>query len=168
MMPTLENRLYYLAALIDGEGHISATLQHRPAVPRKDGTPGSQMRYQVGITNTDMRIIEEVESVVAALGIKSQTFAINHKQRSRKPCWVVRFDGIKRVQAILSVNAPYLIAKRDRAELLLALMRHRLATQDVRPALGPRSLPEDDQWLMNALGELRHLNGDRGREVKTG
>lgn len=157
-MRTLENRLYYLAGLIDGEGHVSVSLHRRRTVPRKNGQPGSQMIYQVGVTNTDIRIINEVHSIARDLGITARSYPLTRTTRKTKMCWVVRFDGAKRAEAILAVIAPYLVAKRDRAELMLAIIRHRQATKDKRPALGPRSLPEDDAWLMRQLGDLKTLN----------
>lgn len=158
-MKTLDQRLSWLGGVVDGEGHVSVTLQPRPNKMRKDGTLGCAMYPDVGVTNTDLAIIKEVEAIAVELGIKSKTYLLTRATRVTKPCWTVRFNGFGRVEAILTALLPYLIgSKREKAEITLRIIAHRRTTMDDRPARGPRSRPEADLWLMKQLGNLKHLN----------
>lgn len=98
----------YLAGLIDGEGHVSITLDRRRF----------HLMPVLGIANTDLRIVEFVEAhlpVVTCAEIPPQRAS---PVRSRRPVHRMHLTGVAVGQVMFRIS-PYMTAKRNRAELLI-------------------------------------------------
>lgn len=156
-MKTLDHRLAYLAGLIDGEGCISHRLARMNYVRKRDGGQSFGLDFKVSIANTDMLMIEEIQSIALAIGTKCLVFCLQQQGPRFKPIWHASFDSGKRVEAVLSATLPYLITKRERAERTLALIRYWRKARWAKGQQGGLS-PSDDAWLMKQLGDLKHLN----------
>lgn len=108
----------YLAGLVDGEGCISV------GIPQ--GKRGAGFNTVCTITNTNGRLIDFLVEKLTLLEIPVHVQWYNHKQNARPYAQlsIRRHGGIKK---FLSLVAPYLVAKRQQAELMLELVESRLA-----------------------------------------
>lgn len=157
MERTLEHRLAWLAGIIDGEGYMSS---HATASShtKKDGTRGRQLFFTVGIGNTDYSMISESVAISEAIGVKYIITMMKPRNAEKhKVGWKVRWHGWGRVEGILTATLPYLVNKRGRAELVLAMIRHRRTTAVTSGKRGKQGFGAD-AWLMSALGDLKYLN----------
>ena len=163
-MKNLDHRLAWLAGIIDGEGCISHRLARMNYVRKRDGVQSVGLDFKVSIANTDILMVEEVTSIASAIGTKCLKYCHSNGAKSRstgrsvwKPVWHVSFDSGKRVEAVLAATLPYLVTKRDRAERTLAVIRYWRKARWTKGRQGGLS-PSDDAWLMQQLGDLKHLN----------
>lgn len=156
-MKTLNERLAYLAAILDGEGCISHRLAKATYIRKRDGVRGVNLDFRVSVANTDPLIINEVRSVADALNIKTLVHVCGRSIPGRKPVMHITFDGGKRVEAILTAVLPFLIAKRERADRTLTVIRYWRKARWAKGRQGGLSAG-DDAWLMQQLGDLKFLN----------
>lgn len=112
MFPSDEAAAYYLAALIDGEGHVA----HRVY-------PSGPVRH-IDIVNTDRALIEAAQAACDKLGLKWARYdrdrdgdAITPERKHQWNLRIARRESLERAAEILPLKAP---AKRDR---LLALIQ---------------------------------------------
>jgi hypothetical protein len=94
----------WLAGIIDGEGHISIS-----------PNGGSQHCIFLGITNTDKSIIDKVSEITGHGYIK--------RKRTREE-WKDTYQWLitaRQARFVLSSVLPYLVGKRERAELAIDL-----------------------------------------------
>jgi len=156
-MKTLNERLAWLAGIIDGEGFMCAQSVASSHV-KKDGTKGRQLIFTVGIGNTDYSMIREIVSISRDAGIECIVTMQKPKCATRhKMAWKVRWHGWGRVEAVLRPVLPYLINKKGRAELMLAMIAHRRTTAVTLGKRGKQGF-SDDEWLATQLSELKFLN----------
>ena len=94
----------WLAGIIDGEGHISIS-----------PNGGSQHCIFLGITNTDKSIIDKVSEITGHGYIKRKR--TNEKWKDTYQ-WIVTAN---QAYLILNMVLPYLVGKRERAELAITL-----------------------------------------------
>ena len=110
---TINEKFAYLAGIIDGEGSISIEIQ---------GTKNRKTDYytvRLIVINTDLRLLEWIESNYGG-SIKSRTKYINRKQCYN---WVLfSFNAANLLKNCL----PYLIVKKQRAEILIEFMNSKL------------------------------------------
>jgi hypothetical protein len=106
----------YLAGIVDGEGCITASVITRW---RPDGTRQSWTEVQSALTiaNTDRRLIDWIAGYwpgnIRPVTRRSSTF---------RQGWHFRVSGSD-LPAMLTSVAPYLVVKREQAELVLELYR---------------------------------------------
>lgn len=153
---TFEQRLVWLAAAIDYEGTI---------VPytAKGGRKSTTMRFEITIGNTDERLVREVARSFEELGV-AHTVKLQVRRTPHKPCWYVTAGGGKGVACVLTSVLPYLISKKERAELVLAMIEHRKAGRKGNQHFSNRV--EDDTWLQEQLSVFKQMN-KRGVEVQS-
>ena len=146
----MEQRLAWLGGILDGEGCISAAVITRPRVK---GKQRNTLTPVVHIGNTEVRIINECAAIADALGLHYFLHKRKH-QSQRLPFWQIIFAKGPRVEALLVTIIPYLVGKRDQAELLLRLVRHRRGMgrnsgQDaIGRLLGPVPVMQDAEALV--------------------
>lgn len=162
-MKTLEHRLAWLAGIVDGEGTIYAALNKHRHV-RRDGSQGQYLRLTVAVTNTDILMIEEVQQIAEAVGVKTRVERIKKRRDLHKEQWDVRVRGGRAVETLLEAILPYLVTKRSRAEVALAVIRHRRATSYPRNG-ALRSPVDGDAWLARQLVSMRDMNRRGAHEV---
>jgi hypothetical protein len=135
----------WLAALIDGEGHVCV---HRHPKP-----PGNYVFATVGVSNTFRALIEKVIDVagVGNAGIRQRPYGKNGKV-----CYEARFSSVA-VSDILRQVRPYLIVKGQQADLVMEL-------QDARDALPVRAGPTER--IVEIYRMVRDLN-KRGAKCST-
>ena len=168
----IEQRLAWLAGILDGEGYVSATItktragRKRTTIGRpKAGMPlewkdtyERSLRFQVRVGNTDAAMIREIASIADSIGIKYFIFSHCPKQRGAgkyKELFGIHFHGKDRTKRLLTAVLPWLVTKRPQAELLLEMIIRRTAMPYNKGSL-------EDGILQEQLGVLRGLNR-RGR-----
>jgi len=154
-MKTLNERLAYLAGLIDGEGTVTVqtTSAFRPKLRRVERT----FVWKIDVSNTNAAITNEVVSILDELGIGYFFGKYNMKNPKHKPVTKVIVNGRPRVIKVLNAVLPWLVGKLPQAELLLRMA-------DRRQRLPYHSRPFDDPELVAGLKEMRILN-QRGVKV---
>lgn len=111
-MPTAPSDLGYLAALIDGEGHICIENgQHRSVL--------------VGVTNTDRGLLAMLEGIGGKVSWKTPT-AIDGRYGS-KPCATWQLRQRNDVLDLLTHIEPYMRIKQQKARDAIAIVRGWLA-----------------------------------------
>ncbi|MBA3875607.1 MAG: hypothetical protein C0498_01500 [Anaerolinea sp.] len=130
----------YLAGLIDGEGSIMANQKHE----RRPGhSPATWSELRVDISNTDRGLIDWVNErwpgkvrVQVRPGVKDTWhYYLNTQQ----------------VVPLLEAALPYLVSKRERAELALELAR---GTRNPGRAGYPPEVRERRRWIGERIREL--------------
>lgn len=102
-----EAELAYFAGILDGEGSF---VLHRNRI-------GYRFSCQVQVGNTDIRIMEWIRVRFGGSVNQERRSNVKHKPIYR---WVSQADNL---DSLLTAVQPYLVAKRDQAELLLAYRR---------------------------------------------
>lgn len=103
-MPTEPERAY-LAGIIDGEGCISACQ-----------STGRGFTLYVDVTNTDRRLIDWV-----AARWPGSTYTTDRSRRGQKDVHRWMAQNAIRVALVLEAALPYLVIKREQAEIALTL-----------------------------------------------
>ena len=157
---TLRERLAWFAGIIDGEGSVGAYWTNRGANAKKGNPPS--LVFLVTIGNTDIRMIEAMTQIADELGLK---YGVCKRKwpAGFKSMWVLTFAGWNRVEGILTHVLPFLVCKREKADIVLAMIRHRRSTwrikaRNARGQVAGMSSVIDDSWLMEQLDHLRSLN----------
>lgn len=137
-----ELEVAYLAGIIDGEGTL--TLAHRR---RNEERGWENIEPHLSISNTDPNLMQYLSQLLGA-----PFYAAREKRNHKwKQSLIISISAFVELEALLSRVIPYLVVKRRRAEIMLALVRRRLAR-----------LPYTDEDRQ-MVREFRQLNR-RGRE----
>jgi hypothetical protein len=107
----------YLAAIIDGEGSIGIN----------EATSGKGKKYfqpKVSINNSDIRLIEWVGKIL----FDFQLYYEKENPPNRKIVYHALVIGIAPVYAVLSAVYPFLLLKKERAELVLEYTGSRIGS----------------------------------------
>lgn len=106
-MNLTETEKAYLAGLFDGEGHIGYY---------KNTTGYGNFNLMVTITNTDHRVMKWLKD-------KLTIGKISPKQKTHnKPAWTWQIRNSHDAFEFLQIILPYLVIKKDQADLLLSLL----------------------------------------------
>lgn len=132
----------YLAGIIDGEGKL--TLVHRR---RNEERGWENIEPHLSISNTDPNLMQYLSQL---LGVPFHA-AREKRNRKWKQSLIISISAFAELEALLSRIISYLIVKRRRAEIMLALVRRRLARMPYT---------DEDRQMVR---EFRQLNR-RGRE----
>lgn len=109
--------LTWLAAAIDMEGCICTE-----NIRRKDGS--IRPTIKIGFANTDWRLIKKYKTLLNKLtGFKYAASQKPKLQSHHKMRWEVLFNKRRALIIFLQTIHPYLISKKDRAELALKLLK---------------------------------------------
>jgi len=103
----------YLAGIIDGEGSISL-IDNRKSSQRK-------LTPVIAIGNTNLKMIEWLSGHLPKHYKHSK-----QGWKSSRLMWIIRISGMHRVRWVLEQVKPYLIAKREQADVLLEFCQLRM------------------------------------------
>lgn len=112
-----ETNFAWLAGIIDGEGTIGAYFYHEHGY--------NSCRYGIWIPNTDKRMIDKSAEIMTALGCKVYITEKKYKPGNLMPRYIVFELKIQRrndVKLILEKTEPYLISKKEQAQVLLKFL----------------------------------------------
>jgi hypothetical protein len=133
-----ETDLAWLAGIIDGEGCIRITQEKR--------NPRMYYYARVTVTNTDARILNKVDSL-----FPGSLYQLTSKTRGSKdrPCFTWMRENMHAGEVLRAV-LPYLVGKRDQAELALRF----LGTFDGQRSISEATLQERRQ-MYESIKELK-------------
>lgn len=118
----------WLAGIVDGEGHIGLSYNNQ-----KRGI--MTCRFDVQIVNTDYELIDKVVSIVRKMGINPHIRERVHKKSSWATNKIVTISRLPNIEKFLDALLEYLTGvKKEKAKLMLALLRSRLAKYPSRQA----------------------------------
>ena len=120
---TRSQKIAWLAGFIDGEGSFML-IRHG-----KSGESNPYIEPLITIPSTDRWVLEEILTILdIAINRKSQALITNVVIRDikHKPMYVLKISKLHDVYHLLRVLIPFLILKRERAELLFEYVRSRL------------------------------------------
>lgn len=104
----LETNKAWLAGIIDGEGCISIMKR------------GSNFIPTVKIANTNETLINNCVKLLNEAGIEfNLRYSDRGERKNAKPAWELAMESRPRVIAFLNLIYPYLIAKKQQADLVL-------------------------------------------------
>jgi hypothetical protein len=154
--PPSKIELAYLAGLIDGEGSFYFTVSHEM---KKDKY--RRLIASFSLNNTDKSIVDKAYDICKKLKIN-----LRYRHFSAKACkkevWQVGTYRLANTRKLIIAVLPYLVGKRERAELMLKFIEGRIA--HVKASIGLRAAYSDEEI---ALAEkVKTLNG-RGRSSET-
>lgn len=110
----------YVAGIIDGEG--SLTLVHRK---RNEMRGWESIEPHVRISNTNLELMKHLSVLLGA-----RPYASHGRPKSHwKPQYTIGISAFAEIEALLERIIPYLVIKRRRAEIMLRLIRRRLARE---------------------------------------
>ena len=100
----------WLAAIVDGEGTIGVWRERRPG-----NTSGFRYRAVIQVFNTHLALVETVSSLVAGWHCVKRK---EPPQSHHKTCYRVEVNR-RAVRAVLERIAPFLIVKKNQADLVI-------------------------------------------------
>jgi len=138
--------LGWLGGILDGEGCISLTRR-----PRAHGV----MNYKpyVVISNSDPFLIEEIASLLRALGIGHwvQWRRPHRGTMAKKMMGIITVAGLRRCEKALALLTPYIRGKKREAELVAEWITRRLA---INPGKNG-TYSEKDDWYYTEIRRLK-------------
>lgn len=149
MDKTFNERLAWLAGILDGEGYVS--VQETRTFRRARGYTERSLQFQIRIGNTDLAMINEMRSILDTMGIGFHLGSSKSKNPKHKLCFYLIVHGRPRVERLLRAVVSWLITKRPHAELILAIAER-------RQGLGVRGKPLADAVLTAQLRMMRVFN----------
>jgi len=121
-----QRRYGWLGGIIDGEGYI--VLNSRQQTKRRE----RNLVPMFGIVNTDELLITTVESLLTELGVGYYRNDRAATSKWKKTMRIV-VAGAKRCSKFLTAVQPYLISKKNHAELVLEFIESRLSKNRLLP-----------------------------------
>lgn len=123
---SLEVRLSWFGGILDGEGTISFASKYSKTSRQKN----YHFRPELKLDNTNALMVEEIRSILDIVGCGY--YVRDYKSPSKindnwKQATRIIVDGVKRLQKFLPIMIPYLVSKREQAELVLQYIESRLA-----------------------------------------
>lgn len=110
--------LAWLAGLWDGEGSITIFKHLERGGVRK-------LCPTVLVVNTDIKIINESKRILDALGTSFHLFERKSKNPKHKTSYQLSTRNTKYIDKVLTAIEPYLIGKKEQAQLVIGYVRKR-------------------------------------------
>lgn len=115
----------WLAGIIDGEGSISINrlLSH-----------GTNITYtcRIQVPNTNVLITNKVQSIFNRLNVKGSTEKRQFGKKEWKTCYIITLNSAQQACALLPLIIPYLVGKREHAEVLYQFVSSRIESKKNR------------------------------------
>lgn len=118
-------KLAWLAGIIDGEGSIS---MHHRKKSRKSGGKGyySGIDIQVAIANTNLPLMREVADICTEIiGAEIKVNELGRKTVNNLTAYKLSFSSRTRAYPVLKMLLPFLIAKKEQAEIIIGYFEGR-------------------------------------------
>jgi hypothetical protein len=153
--------LAWLAGIIDGEGYIVLTWMNQKEVKK------ARMRTEIGVSNTDMRMVARISEISHKANIKFYyTLKNPSKRNSKKYAITISILGFRSCKKFLELVLPYLVCKKDQAETMLEYITYRISLfkypngngqldSNGRFAKRPSSYGEIDQYYWQTMRDLK-------------
>jgi hypothetical protein len=141
-----------LAMFYDTDGSISMRI-----IQRANNRVGG-LTPTLSLVNTNKPLMDWVESVLLGWGIPYYITIAKVRGISRLPQTRIWVHGMKRVSKLLPIITPYLIAKKEQAELIAQFMASRLANKN------PKAPYTSNELIV--ANKIRALNSGKGKGNK--
>jgi hypothetical protein len=118
VVPTDPAQLGYIAAMIDGEGHITCVTTREAQ---------GRVGWRLAVTNTDKGLMDWLALAVPGSLVTSKR--MRHMPKwpgERLPCYEWRVGSLEDMRAVLAAIEPYLVIKGDRARRAIAAISERI------------------------------------------
>jgi hypothetical protein len=166
---SLNFKIGWLSAMIDGEGSISLTIQQ---IKGRD----PYLVPNVCISGTDISSMERTMGYLRQMDIpyyiftstkKGTKMSINPKSQSTKDCSTIRIWGMKRANKFLELISPYLIEKKKQAECVYGyscrrIIKHKNMMSEVGKVGKLQSYPLEIEDIID-YWNIRRLNNTVGK-----
>ncbi len=113
----------YLAGFFDGEGYVGISTHSCKAIGKK---PWIQIRPRATITNTDLRILKQIQEYLVFIGCKSSIRIKSRYNKLHKVGYNLEIEEMKSVHIFLVSIVPYLVIKKDKAENVILHIEGRI------------------------------------------
>jgi len=108
----------WLAGIIEGEGHLRLhKLLYQSVNP--------SIQTQIKVDNTDLRIIQKVSQIYKELNIKFSYQLKKRYSEKHRFGMVITVTGFGSCRKLLTSILPYMVGKKDQAELMLSFIKLR-------------------------------------------
>lgn len=151
----------YVAGFLDGDGCIILThRQSRRNTNRSTGTYKGLLEPRITFGNTNK---EAMLTLAEFLGVNPHVYIAqnNGTWPYRQPYYRLQFGGCNKIKNVLENCIPYLIIKKDIAELMLKFIISRLEKKrQMRKGTGGRVGYSEEEWEI--LRRVRAIQGRKG------
>ena len=144
----------YLAGIIDGEGTVTIHCH------RQYNRPTSQLRPRLIVSNTDQRMLKEIQHRHGGTVIPNS----RKRRPGYKDVFLWRVAGANDLLFLLERVRPFLIIKARVADIMIGYLKSRLATRKDAAMVGITS-PAYTPYEVDAYERIRDLN-NRGMTKK--
>ena len=114
---TTDLDLAWLAGFVDGDGCIHMNVNDSPVTPPRK----SYIVCGIIVSNTSIPAIERVKSIMSSL-IGREVRYTARAVRGYRPIYNWKIKRMDEVRAVLTALLPYLVAKREQADTMLAYL----------------------------------------------
>lgn len=139
-----ERELAYMAGLFDGEGTIGIFKVQFKSKPSRTFRPIIQF------VNTDLRLVNLFRGIADRLGCTYYIHA-DHKNHRLKKCYTVQITRLSMQKVWLETFIPFLVGKREQAELQLAFVTRRIELN-----ANNASVKDRQGKLIKGFGHAKH------------
>lgn len=139
--------LGYFVAALEGEGTIGCY---------KGDKLGRYYKPTLKINNTEYSFIEKCMEACEALEFPYHVHTSHPKLH--KPCYALTIEGYKRLDKVLPKLIPFMVSKKKQAEILLDIIKIRLAIPMTKGNSG-REFGEKEKELVK---QIQSLNSNKG------
>jgi intein/homing endonuclease len=137
MNKTLDQKLYWLAGIIDGEGCLTMRVDRKAIA--------SSLRVEVASN----KMVEEIDFILSELEIKHRIESINHQLQTR-PAVRISIDNKEPLKRFLEIISGRLIVKKPEADLMLLFLERSCSVKKYRYS-------EEDFQVVEALKYLKKI-----------
>jgi len=142
--------LGWLVCAVESEGCFS--LRKQVGWQRPNGYKQKSHFYpMIELTTTDRAYANNYRRLLDIAGIGHYDWEVAGTEKTR-PQYRTKVRGMQRMHKFMVLLIPYLVSKRNRAEVLMKFIEHRLAQSPTKPYT---------QVELDLFNELRNLNGYR-------
>lgn len=142
-----QTRVAWAAGFFDGEGSV--------------GTP-TRRHINISISQVDPRPLAIVKELFGGKIFFHDSAGVRRNGDRWKPQWRYHLSGYQASVALREM-LPYLIVKRDSAELAIEMARTMRPTRKGRPS---KLSAEETARREDLAGKIRYLNHDKGSKVR--
>jgi len=134
---------------MDGEGTISFASKYSPTSRQQ----AYHFRPEFKLTNSDPKMIAEIRDILDKIGCAYHVRVVDNpskKKNNWKAYTKITVDGMKRLRVLLPIMIPYLVSKREHAEMVLAYINSRLDGSH------KASLSDEQEKMVLKVRQLNH------------
>jgi len=138
----LEVHLGYIAGLVDGEGTLSFTYNQNKRTFKNRSLRTKTQHPYLEIYNTDATCLNFIKNIMGFGHVRSKSNGVKKNGEKKRDIWLYYLRDMRSLGTFLSLILPYLIIKKQIAEIIYRYCLSRLFTVHPQP-------PFSDRWYSN-------------------